>query len=230
MVGTKNETTRNQWLEKTLRAIPDNYRILDAGAGELANKKYCTHLRYVSQDFCQYEGFGDNSGLQTGVWDTNQIDIVGDIVNIPEKDESFDVILCSEVLEHLPNSVEAIKEFQRLLKKDGILIITAPFCSLTHFAPYHYSSGFNRYFYEHHLKNFGFKIKEMSNNGNFFEYVGQEVRRIRSIAKKYTTKKPNIVERIVIKIVLRMLNRFSINDSGSSELLCFGYHVIARKL
>ena len=40
MVGTKNETTRNQWLEKTLRAIPDNYRILDTGAGDLANKIY----------------------------------------------------------------------------------------------------------------------------------------------------------------------------------------------
>lgn len=168
MVGTNNEATRKEWLKNTLESIPSGLRILDAGAGELANKKYCSHLDYVSQDFCQYEGKGDSKGLQTGSWDTKQIDIVGDITNIPAEDASFDVILCTEVFEHLPNPVEALKEFNRLLKKGGILILTAPFCSLTHFAPYHYSSGFNSYFYEYHLQNLGFRLEEITKNGNFF--------------------------------------------------------------
>ena len=122
MVGTTNKAVREEWLSNTLKKLPDGLRLLDAGAGELANKKFCGHLDYISQDFCQYEGTGDSRGLQAGSWDTKKIDIVGDITNIPEADESFDVILCTEVLEHLPNPVEALLEFQRLLKKNGTLI------------------------------------------------------------------------------------------------------------
>lgn len=230
MVGTNNEAMRRKWLEKTLTSIPAGLRLLDAGAGELANKQYCTHLEYVSQDFCQYEGLGDSKGLQMGSWDTKKIDIVSDIANIPESDQSFDVILCTEVLEHLPNPVNALQEFQRLLKTGGVLILTAPFCSLTHFAPYHYSSGFNHYFYEFHLEELGFKLDEVSNNGNYFEYIGQEIHRIPSIADKYSSKRISRLEKFAIKIVLKMLERFSKHDTNSDEVLCFGYNVIAKKI
>lgn len=200
----------------------------------MRNKKLCTHLNYVSQDFCQYKGDGDGTGLQTQEWDTQKIDIVGDIANIPEKNESFDVILCSEVFEHLPNPIDAIKEFQRLLKKDGVLIITAPFCSLSHFAPFHFSTGFNRYFYEHHLRIFNFKIEKIEANGNYFEYLAQEIMRIPSVAAKYTSKKASIIDKFFMLLILRILRKFSKHDvievgGGSSELLCFGYHVIAKK-
>lgn len=47
----KNEERRNEWIEKQLKSIPDGLRILDAGAGELRWKKFCSHLEYVSQDF-----------------------------------------------------------------------------------------------------------------------------------------------------------------------------------
>lgn len=229
IVGTQNDATRQEWIAKTLSNIPAGLRILDAGAGELKHKKHCEHLDYVSQDFCQYEGSGDGKGLQTGTFNTSQIDIVGDIINISEQDESFDVILCSEVFEHIPNPVKALEEFQRLLKRGGIMIITAPFCSLTHFAPYHFSTGFNRYFYEHHLKDLNFEIEEIETNGNFFEYLGQEVRRVSSIAEKYSDKETSSIENNAMEIVLGMLERFSKKDNGSDELLCFGYHVVAYK-
>ena len=147
-VGMQNESNRIKWLEKTLKKIPKNSKILDAGAGEQQFKKFCSHLNYVSQDFAQYNGDGDGKGLQTDVWDQTQLDIVCDIIAIPEPDNSFDAVLCTEVFEHLPNPILAIKEFSRLIRYNGYLIITSPFCSLTHFSPYHYSTGFNSYFYE----------------------------------------------------------------------------------
>ncbi len=229
MVGTTNLSVRNAWLESVLKNLPNNARILDAGAGELANKKYCSHLNYVSQDLCEYEGTGDTKGLQTGSWDTHQIDIISDIASIPEENSSFDIILCSEVFEHLPDPMLAMREFQRLLKPGGILILTAPFNSLTHFAPYHYSSGFNRYYYEINLDQLGFDVVELTANGNYFEYIAQELRRLPSIAEQYATKKISRIERIAINMLLKALSRFSANDHGSNELLCFGYHVVAKK-
>src|SRR3990172_6853665 len=139
-----NEENRQAWLKKTLSDLPQGARILDAGAGELRNRPLCSHLSYVSQDFCQYEGVGDGNRLQTGKWDTSRIDLVCDINAIPEPDAVFDVLLCSEVLEHVPDPTKALDEFTRLLKPGGKLILTAPFTSLVHFAPYHYCSGFSR--------------------------------------------------------------------------------------
>jgi len=226
--GTTNQITRETWLESTLKNIPAGKRILDAGAGELQYKKYCTHLNYVSQDFGQYDGKGDAVGLQTNNWDNSKLDIISDITQIPEPDNSFDAIMCIEVLEHIPNPISAIKEFSRLLKKDGTLIITAPFCSLTHFAPYHFYSGFNKYFYEKHLIDFGFKIDEITPNGNYFEYLAQEIQfRIPNDYSKIEFTKEDI---IIKQDMLKLLEKLADSDKTSSELLCFGYQVKATKL
>ena len=132
-------------MKKTLADIPSGSRILDAGAGELRKKPLCDHLEYVSQDLCQYDGKGDGLRLQKGQWDKTRIDLVCDINAIPEPDASFDAILCSEVLEHIPDPLKALDEFSRLLKPAGKLILTAPFSSLVHFAPQHFCTGFSRY-------------------------------------------------------------------------------------
>jgi Methylase involved in ubiquinone/menaquinone biosynthesis len=52
--------------------------------------------------------------LQTGPWDNSKLDIVSDILSIPLPDHSVDAIMCTEVLEHIPDPLGAIKEFSRL--------------------------------------------------------------------------------------------------------------------
>lgn len=234
-VGTHNENFRVGWLEKTLQRIPAGSRILDAGAGEQQFKKFCSHMNYIAQDFGQYDGKGDGAGLQMGVWDQENLDLICDICAIPEPDESFDAIMCVEVIEHLSDPIAAIKEFSRLLGKGGYLILTAPFSSLTHFAPYHYTSGFNSYFYTKHLKDSGFDSIEICANGNFFEVVAQELRRIDYVVNEFIDKKNSYcrlsrLERLCLKNVLKMLERFSKNDTGSSHLLCHGYNILCRKV
>ena len=221
--GTKNLTDRQLWVKNTLSSVSKGSRILDAGAGECQYKKYCTHLNYVSQDFNEYKGDGNGAGIQTGVWDTTSIDIVSDIISIPEPDQSFDAIFCTEVFEHIPDPILAIKEFNRLLKPGGKLIVTAPFNSLTHFAPYHFSTGFNKYYYDWHLTQNGFKIDEMSLNGDYSEYVAQEVRRVLTVYGKSP-----IYIRICAALILRFIN-INKKSVNTSELGCFGFHVTATK-
>jgi len=228
-IGKNNESSREKWLKETLKRTPKNTRILDAGAGNQRYKKYCSHLKYTSQDFGQYDGKGDNSALQTGEFDYGELDIISDILSIPEPENSFDTIMCIEVLEHLPYPDKALTEFNRLLKPNGTLIITAPFCSLTHFSPYHFSSGFNKYWYEHHLADQNFKNIKMTRNGNFYEYLAQEIHRVGSVSSQYSNSKPNIIELLGIYITLKMLSRLNKKNNDSGELLCFGYHVTATK-
>lgn len=227
-VGTTNEAVREKWIADTLAKIPQGLSLLDAGAGECQFKKYCNHLKYTSQDFAQYTGEG-KEGLHTGTWDNSKLDIISDIVSIPRPDASFDAIMCTEVFEHIPDPVKAIQEFARLLKPGGYLLITAPFVSFTHFAPYHFSSGFNKYYYQHHLENFGFTIDDLQMNGNYFEFIAQELRRIKYVSKRYANKKVNLLDRIFIHLPLFTLQKLSKADRNSNELLCYGIHVLARK-
>jgi ubiquinone/menaquinone biosynthesis C-methylase UbiE len=50
----------------------------------------------------------------------------GDVRKMDLKDGSFDCILCTEVIEHVPDPVEVLNEIKRLLKPGGIFVSTVP--------------------------------------------------------------------------------------------------------
>jgi ubiquinone/menaquinone biosynthesis C-methylase UbiE len=222
--GTGNAVERDLWIKAALSRLKPGTRLLDVGAGTQRYRTFCTHLHYVSQDFCQYDGKGDGKAIQTGAWDTSRIDIVSDILAIPAESGSFDAILCTEVLEHVPDPIAGLSEMCRLLRFGGELILTAPFCSIAHMAPYHYFSGFNKYFYKYHLPRLGMEITEIAANGDYSEYSGQEMRRMLTLYGRI----PFYV-RACIAVLLRFINLKRAAITASSDLLCYGYHVRAVK-
>ena len=70
----------------------------------------------------------------------NRADVAGDASEMPFADESFDTILCTEVMEHVMNPEKVIAEFARILKPGGAAIVTVPF-----FFPIHDTFDFFRY-------------------------------------------------------------------------------------
>lgn len=222
-----NEINRQAWLKQSLNALPSGARLLDAGAGELKNRQYCAHLDYVSQDFCQYRGVGElDEGLQSESWDTSRIDLVSDITAIPAPDASFDAILCSEVLEHVPEPTHALDEFARLLKPGGVMILTAPFASNVHMAPYHFCSGFSKYWYEHHLALRGFYIQTLVANGDWYALLRQEVTRIGGLERQYG----NWYWPFAYAFALFGLAYFRLRVNKQAEdLACFGWQCVAVK-
>jgi len=53
-------------------------------------------------------------------------DVKADICDLPFDDDSFDVVLCNHVLEHIPDDTQAMKEIFRILKKGGWAILQIP--------------------------------------------------------------------------------------------------------
>jgi SAM-dependent methyltransferase len=45
---------------------------------------------------------------------------------LPFEDNSFDAILCSEVIEHVVDSDHVLREIRRVLSRDGVCVITTP--------------------------------------------------------------------------------------------------------
>lgn len=50
---------------------------------------------------------------------------------IPVEDSSVDYLICQESIEHMPDKISLFREFNRVLRKGGSLIITAPSISHT---------------------------------------------------------------------------------------------------
>ncbi|MDP6908310.1 MAG: class I SAM-dependent methyltransferase, partial [Flavobacteriales bacterium] len=53
-------------------------------------------------------------------------DVKCDIQNMPFDDNSFDVIFCNHVLEHVEDDYKAMSELFRVLKPDGFAILQVP--------------------------------------------------------------------------------------------------------
>ena len=51
---------------------------------------------------------------------------MGDLTRLPFADQSFDVVICSEVLEHIPEDAAAIREVIRVLKPGEVLAVSVP--------------------------------------------------------------------------------------------------------
>lgn len=68
----------------------------------------------------------DNLDYTTTDLNSPLADVKADICNLPFSDNSFDVILCNHVLEHIPDDTKAMQELYRVLKPGGWGIFQIP--------------------------------------------------------------------------------------------------------
>jgi SAM-dependent methyltransferase len=58
---------------------------------------------------------------------TWRMDVISDAQLLPIKDCSADTVVCNQVLEHIPDTHEFFRNVRRVLRSEGILILTVPF-------------------------------------------------------------------------------------------------------
>lgn len=166
---------RGEWLARQAVDVPAGARVLDAGAGEGQYRPLFAHTRYESQDFAQYEGSGDAGAPET--WTYNKLDYVCDLTAIPVADGSFDVVICTEVMEHVPEPLAALRELGRVTAVGGRILLTAPLGSGMHQEPYHFYGGFSRHFWARALPELGFEIDEIVPLRGLLSHAAQELHR-----------------------------------------------------
>jgi ubiquinone/menaquinone biosynthesis C-methylase UbiE len=109
-------------------SIGVNFLDVGCGAGDNLN-------RAKSELNCQVTGIDPSPGSH-GVGrftenKANEIQIIqGTAEDLPFKNEEFDLVFCSHVLEHVTNQTKSLKEIKRVLKKDGTVIIGMPTASM----------------------------------------------------------------------------------------------------
>ncbi|MGE0792833.1 MAG: class I SAM-dependent methyltransferase [Candidatus Woesearchaeota archaeon] len=112
-------------LKKILKFLSKKNKInlLDVGSGrghffEEINK-YIPNINYIGVDFSEKQvEIGKKNGLDIRKQDLTK--------KWNFKDESFDVVFASEIIEHIFDTDFFVSEANRVLKKNGIIIITTP--------------------------------------------------------------------------------------------------------
>ncbi len=100
------------------------------------------------------------------------VDFVCDIHDVSSMPQTFfDVIVCTQVLEHVERPEYALRELRKLLKKDGRLICTVPFLAHIHYVPTDYYR-FSIDAITSALSRAGFEVLDARNSGNALVTIG----------------------------------------------------------
>lgn len=170
-----NQRGRDRWVADIAKRLPRGTRLLDVGAGRCRYRRLFDHCEYMTQDFGDYQG--TTEGVLKEQWAYGRLDYQCDATNIPVEDESFDAVLCTEVLEHVSEPIKVLMEISRILRRNGRAFLSAPLGSGLHQQPYHFYGGFTPHFYRHFLDNLGFEVISIEPNGHFFLLLLQEMHR-----------------------------------------------------
>ncbi len=222
-----NQKNRDKFIFKYSQRIGSNKKILDVGAGSSPYRSLFDKHIYKTHDFQKL-----NSDQLLHKQGYGQIDYVSDIINIPVENESFDLILCTEVLEHVPEPIAAIKEMARILKCGGEILITTPLGSHVHQEPYHFYGGFTPFFYKRYLQEFGFENINIYPNKGFFNFYFQETLRYLKICCKNI---PSFILLIFISpivlifITVLLLTKDFFDKINKDYRFTVGYHIHATK-
>lgn len=137
-------------------------KVLDVGCG---NKPYRSLFK---NNITEYTGCDINQNK------FNTVDIICNVLEIPLPDESFDTVLCTQVIEHVYDHKSLLKEAYRLLKKGGVIILSGPLYWPVHGEPEDFFR-FTKYGFRQLLEECGFSITEVQENGGSWATAGQSL-------------------------------------------------------
>ncbi len=141
-------------------------RLLDVGCGDEPYRDLFLNVdEYIGVDF------PDDCVIGTSISDRNRLNYVARAENLPFTNASFDAVLATQLLEHLPSPTLFVQEASRILKTNGKIITTFPLVNPIHERPrdyYRYTEFGARYLFQEH----GFVIEKICGMGGFWLAVG----------------------------------------------------------
>lgn len=184
-----------------------NGNILNAGSGSRDISSMCNGI-LINQDI----SYGNHNA---------NTHIFSPLHRIPFRDGFFDTIICNAVLEHVENPYEVMKEFNRVCKMDGSLILAIPFMQPEHLDP----TDFQRYTFDGINKiavDNGFEVIKVENIHSVYSTIGWII--IEWLESK------NTIEHFFLKLFLYPYIKYKCNHSlYKVQSIASVYRLIGKK-
>ena len=148
-------------IKKLAHHFNDGY-LLDVGCGRKPYKSLFNVTSYIGLDVA---GGGHND-------DAKSADIYYDGKVFPFTDSFFDYVISNQVLEHVFEPGPFMEEIYRILKPNGLLLITVPFVWDEHEIPYDYGR-YTSFGLNHLISKKGFKIIEQYKSSSYVDTLAQ---------------------------------------------------------
>lgn len=196
-----------------------NSNILDFGCGDSRYKKYINDTNnYIALDI-EISGHDKNNKNYDVLWDGNKL---------PFKNKKFELILMTEVLEHVHNVEKTLLEIRRVLKIGGKLLITTPFIWPEHEKPFDFQR-YTSFGLKSLMNRLGFSIiyekKLITNKYAIIEIINSEFN------KKIRQYSSNILYKnylILLKIFFKISFKFLISDEFFQDLYISNCVILKR--
>ncbi len=190
-------------------------RVLDVGCGAMP---YRAEIAQVAES---------HHGLDRAPQSGGAV-IMGDAEELAMiSDQSYDSLLCLEVLEHLPRPGKAIAAMYRVLKPGGYLVLSVPHLSRLHDLPHDYYR-YTVHGIRHLLQAEGFELVDWNTRGGLFSFLGHQLSFLLLSASGTIPGVRQLVwhvNRWLVTIFCMGLDRWL----GTDRYFPLGYVVVARK-
>lgn len=126
-----------------------------------------------------------NKWIFADIEEKHHPDIVLNVSNMKNiGNETYDVVSAIELFEHVKNPEKGLSECYRVLKRDGALIISAPFLFCIHADPYDYQR-WTKHKWKETLENIGFQIKYLESVGGYFTVLADTLKILNKSLPKF---------------------------------------------
>lgn len=150
-----SDEIRTSFITQWMARLPNELCVLDVGCGKRPySPLYTPKARHVVGVDVPYSQIAEQN-----------LESYADAQHLPFRRESFDLILCTEVLEHVPEPAQALSEMERVITPQGHIILTTPFLVPEHDIPYDFYR-YTRYGLRHLLEQQGFHILMIAEKGD----------------------------------------------------------------
>lgn len=169
-------------------------RVVDVGCGEQPLRPLIEQLggAYVGLDVAQNA--------------QGTVQVIASITDMPVPDAACDVIVCTEVLEHVSDTYTAFAELARTLRPGGHLIITIPFTYPLHEEPYDFVR-----LTPHQVRTCaarsGLDVSELATTGNELEVIATVVD---NMWRRGIVGKPNFFQRRLLLFSRLIMNSVAV--------------------
>lgn len=201
--------------------------VLDAGSGEGFYRPLFRNANYYSTDFIQVDKpYGE-------------VNFVSKLENIPIKSNIFDVVLLTQVLEHIPNPSIVLNEIYRVLKPEGHVWLSAPLFFPEHEVPYDFYR-YTQYGLRYIVESAGFEVVELyplEGYGATLSYqLKYAIKNLPTNPKEYGSGIVGIIISVLrvlsvplFLILSKLLDIADQKNKISNSGMCKNYCIVAKK-